>query len=147
VTPDHAVVTMYMCGEKTLCAKLIQVPDLAARDGKNPDRSLRNRPLCGLELSKDFEIIDSSHARGGRIYDPDPRWWRCRKDSSLWNTPREYLLPDVSKCKEPGLHDKLVCKIASTVSVPKGIEIRRQLPLILNVDSRSERCYERYGIV
>jgi hypothetical protein len=83
VTPDHAVVTMYMCGEKTLCAKLIQVPDLAARDGKNPDRSLRNRPLCGLELSKDFEIIDFSHARGGRIYDPDPRWWRCRKDSSL----------------------------------------------------------------
>jgi uncharacterized protein (DUF2147 family) len=60
-----------MCGEKTLCAKLIQVTDLAARDGKNPDRSLRNRLLCGLELGRDFEIIDSSHARGGRIYDPD----------------------------------------------------------------------------
>jgi hypothetical protein len=27
--------------------------------------------LCGLELGKDFEIIDSSHARGGKIYDPD----------------------------------------------------------------------------
>jgi hypothetical protein len=70
-TPDHAAVTVYMCGEKTLCTKLIQVPDLAAKDGKNPGQSLRNRPLCGLELGKDFEIIDSSHARGGRIYDPD----------------------------------------------------------------------------
>jgi hypothetical protein len=60
-----------MCGEKTLCTELIQVPDLAAKDGKNPGQSLRNRPLCGLELGKDFEIIDSSHARGGRIYDPD----------------------------------------------------------------------------
>src|ERR1700752_90789 len=48
VTPDHAVVTVYKCCEKTLRTKLIQVTDLAARDGKNPDRSLRNRPLCGL---------------------------------------------------------------------------------------------------
>jgi uncharacterized protein (DUF2147 family) len=71
VTQNQAVVTVYMCGAKTLCTKLIQVPDLAARDDKNPERSLRNRPLCGLELGKDFEIIDSSHARGGRIYDPD----------------------------------------------------------------------------
>jgi Uncharacterized protein conserved in bacteria (DUF2147) len=60
-----------MCGEKTLYTKLIQVTDLAARDGKNPDRNLKNRLLCGLELGKDFEIIDSCHARGGRIYDPD----------------------------------------------------------------------------
>jgi uncharacterized protein (DUF2147 family) len=71
VTPDHAVVTVYMCGEKTLCTKLIQVTNLAGRDDKNSDRSLRNRLLCGLELGKDFEVIDSSHACGGRIYDPD----------------------------------------------------------------------------
>jgi uncharacterized protein (DUF2147 family) len=71
VTPDHAVVTVYKCCEKTLRTKLIQVTDLAARDGKNPDRSLRNRPLCGLKLGNDFEIIDSSHPRGRRIYDPD----------------------------------------------------------------------------
>jgi hypothetical protein len=48
-------------------------------------------------------------------------------------------LADVSRCNG-NQKDKLVCKIASTVSVPKGVEIRRQLPLILNVDSRSERC-------
>jgi|HubBroStandDraft_2_1064218.scaffolds.fasta_scaffold862748_1 uncharacterized protein (DUF2147 family) len=60
-----------MCGEKTLCTKLIQVADPGSRDGKNPDRSLKSRLLCGLGLGKDFEMIDSSHARGGKIYDPD----------------------------------------------------------------------------
>src|SRR5580700_2668516 len=51
--------------------KLIQVADPGSRDGKNPDRSLKSRLLCGLGLGKDFEMIDSSHARGGKIYDPD----------------------------------------------------------------------------
>jgi len=67
VTPDQVAVTVYRCGEKTLCTKLIQVTDPGARDGKNADRNLRSRLLCGLELGKDFEIIDSSYARGGKI--------------------------------------------------------------------------------
>jgi hypothetical protein len=31
VTPDQAVVTVYMCGEKTLCTKLIQLIDRGKR--------------------------------------------------------------------------------------------------------------------
>lgn len=39
-------------------------------DNKNPDASLRSRSLCGLVIGTQFQASDSSHASGGRVYDP-----------------------------------------------------------------------------
>ena len=70
-TPGGAVVEVYSCGDQTVCAKLIQPIHPAAKDEKNPDASLRNQPLCGLQLGRQFVLTDPSHARDGKIYDPD----------------------------------------------------------------------------
>jgi uncharacterized protein (DUF2147 family) len=71
ITPDHSIVTVYPCGEQTLCAKLIQVADRTEKDDKNPDESLRKRPLCGMQIGTGFVITDPNHAKDGMIYDPD----------------------------------------------------------------------------
>jgi uncharacterized protein (DUF2147 family) len=38
-TPDHSVVKVYSCGDKTLCARLVQTTDHTAADDNNPDAS------------------------------------------------------------------------------------------------------------
>ena len=71
VTPDHSVVNVYLCGNQMLCSRLIQTTDRTAKDDKNPDASMRARPLCGLQIGREFVITDPSHAKDGKIYDPD----------------------------------------------------------------------------
>ncbi|MBB6147346.1 uncharacterized protein (DUF2147 family) [Silvibacterium bohemicum] len=71
ITPDHSVVTVYPCGEQTLCTKLVWTTDRIAKDDKNPDERLRKRPLCGIQIGAGFVITDPSHAKDGKIYDPD----------------------------------------------------------------------------
>ena len=39
-------------------------------DINNPDKSLRTRPLLGLELLKDFKFDGEDVYEGGSIYDP-----------------------------------------------------------------------------
>lgn len=70
-TPDHSIVKVYACGTNTVCARLLQTPDHAAIDDKNPNASLRRRSLCGIELGKDFVVDDAMHAKSGKLYDPD----------------------------------------------------------------------------
>jgi hypothetical protein len=38
---------------------------------RTPDVSLRKRPLCGIELGQDFALTDGTHAKNGKLYDPD----------------------------------------------------------------------------
>jgi Uncharacterized protein conserved in bacteria (DUF2147) len=66
ITPDHSTVTVYPCGDKMLCIKLIEPADKMAKDDKNPDESLRKRPLCGLQIGRDFLMTDLSHAKEGK---------------------------------------------------------------------------------
>jgi len=40
-------------------------------DSNNPDESLRNRPLIGLNLLKDFEYDGNDVWEDGEIYDPE----------------------------------------------------------------------------
>jgi uncharacterized protein (DUF2147 family) len=71
VTPDHSIVAVYPCEPQTVCVELIQTTDQMAKDDKNPDERLRKRYLCGLQIGRDFAITDLSHAKDGKIYDPD----------------------------------------------------------------------------
>jgi uncharacterized protein (DUF2147 family) len=71
ITPGHSIVSVYPCGPQRVCAKLVWIRDSAAKDDNNPTESLRARPLCGLQIGSDFGMTDATHAKNGRIYDPD----------------------------------------------------------------------------
>jgi uncharacterized protein (DUF2147 family) len=48
------------------------------KDEKNPDPSLRNRPLTGLELFAGFSYDGDGRWSGGTIYDPNSgKTYRC----------------------------------------------------------------------
>lgn len=61
------------CGP-TLCGKIIDAAPLRAnpdhRDGKNPDRALRDRRLMGLVVLQGFEGGPTIW-KGGPVYDPE----------------------------------------------------------------------------
>lgn len=40
-------------------------------DERNPDASLRSRPVCKLDIGTGFTLSDPDHAVSGRIYDPE----------------------------------------------------------------------------
>jgi uncharacterized protein (DUF2147 family) len=69
--PSGSVIRIMLCGQD-LCARLIKISAQApARfDEKNPQQTLRNRPLCGLEIGRGFHLSDPNHAEGGSLYDP-----------------------------------------------------------------------------
>ena len=72
VTPNRSIVSIYNC-ESALCAKIAHVDPAIGHsvDGLNPDKSKRDRPLCGLVIGTNFEPKDATHAEGGRLYDPE----------------------------------------------------------------------------
>ena len=52
--------------------------DRPDKDEKNPDPALRNRPLIGLELFRDFSYDGNGRWTGGTIYDPNSgKTYRC----------------------------------------------------------------------
>ena len=72
-TPDKSLVQVRPCsGGVGLCLGLIGVGNPAApkNDTKNPDASLRARPLCGLEIGSGF-VPQGQEAKGGKLYDPE----------------------------------------------------------------------------
>ena len=40
-------------------------------DARNPDPSLRTRPICKMDIGTGFRLKDANHAENGRIYDPE----------------------------------------------------------------------------
>ena len=72
VTPNKSVVSIYNC-QSALCAKIAHVDPAIGHsvDGLNPDKSKRDRPLCGLVIGTDFQAKDAAHAEGGKLYDPE----------------------------------------------------------------------------
>lgn len=64
------------CGEK-LCGVIIAgqgrngKPAAEARDEANPNPALRNRPIIGLPILRDFSPTGPGRWGGGKIYDPN----------------------------------------------------------------------------
>ncbi len=70
VTPNKSVVRMYPCGND-ICGKLVHISVAETKDRNNPQPSLRERPLCGLDIAEGFRMKDQTHAQGGHVYDPE----------------------------------------------------------------------------
>jgi len=66
---------IYECGAK-LCGKIAWIKDPNQEDGKpkldinNPDASLKNRPIMGMEFMKNFKQNEKDKWDNGTIYDP-----------------------------------------------------------------------------
>ena len=64
------------CGDK-LCGVIISgrsrdgKPASEARDEANPNPALRNRPILGLQILRDFKPVGPGRWGGGKIYDPN----------------------------------------------------------------------------
>jgi uncharacterized protein (DUF2147 family) len=69
--PTKAVLRFYPCGHE-VCGMIVRLSPTSGRktDSRNPDASLRSRPLCGLNIGTGFQQADANHLVGGRLYDP-----------------------------------------------------------------------------
>jgi len=69
--PSKAVLRFYPCGRE-VCGMIVRLSPTSGRktDSRNPDASLRSRPLCGLNIGTGFQQTDANHLVGGRLYDP-----------------------------------------------------------------------------
>jgi uncharacterized protein (DUF2147 family) len=58
--------------DQTVCLSIIKLSPTAPEtmDEKNPDASLRKRPLCGLVIGTGFRQADADHLTDGHLYDP-----------------------------------------------------------------------------
>ena len=72
MSPNKSIVRVYPCGG-SVCLKISKLSSEAPNkvDAKNPKSELRNRPLCGLNISTDFHQVDASHLEKGHLYDPE----------------------------------------------------------------------------
>lgn len=72
MAPDKSIVRIYPC-ESSICLKIVYVDPAIGHttDGLNPDAAKRGQPLCGLVIGTGFHQKNSSHAEGGKLYDPE----------------------------------------------------------------------------
>ncbi|MGB7189357.1 MAG: DUF2147 domain-containing protein, partial [Acidobacteriaceae bacterium] len=70
--PTGSTIHIYRCGSR-ICADVVGISRSAPTrvDADNPDPALRGRSLCGLKIGSDFELVNPSRARDGRLYDPE----------------------------------------------------------------------------
>ncbi|HOV73449.1 MAG TPA: DUF2147 domain-containing protein [Candidatus Hydrogenedentes bacterium] len=62
----------HICWEKdSVYDKKDQEAGKPTRDRNNPDPALRNRPMLGLEILKDFEYQGENRYESGTIYNPE----------------------------------------------------------------------------
>ena len=80
-----AVIEIYECSQgMDLCGRIAWLKKPYTDDGElkrdpdNPDESLRNRPLCGIEVFTDLNRIDGDTWAHGHVYNPkDGRHYRA----------------------------------------------------------------------
>ncbi len=68
-------IEIYRCDSVTLCGKIVWLRDPLKNgkpvvDDKNPEDTLRTRPVMGLELLRGFTYAGDGVWSGGKIYDP-----------------------------------------------------------------------------
>ncbi|GAA3755779.1 DUF2147 domain-containing protein [Terriglobus aquaticus] len=56
-----------------VCITIVTISKKApgVTDERNPDASLRSRPICKMAIGTDFALQDPDHAVDGKIYDPE----------------------------------------------------------------------------
>ncbi len=74
-TADGSTIVSLPCGgqgNQALCLRIERLSPSAPGtiDEKNPNASLRRRPLCGVEIGSGFHLEGESRATGGTVYDP-----------------------------------------------------------------------------
>ena len=71
-TDAGSVLQVHECGAN-LCITIVTISQRAPGviDARNPDASLRSRPVCKLDIGTDFVLKDPDHAESGKIYDPE----------------------------------------------------------------------------
>jgi uncharacterized protein (DUF2147 family) len=74
-TEGKAVVEISRC-EETYCGRIVWVRDSLKEgkpvvDDKNPDETLKNRPVLGMEMLYDFVYDEDNVWTDGTIYDPE----------------------------------------------------------------------------
>lgn len=69
--PTGSVIEVYPCGSDA-CLRIIAISSHAPTrfDAKNPNSSLRTRPLCKLQIGSGFHLTADGHGQDGHIYDP-----------------------------------------------------------------------------
>ena len=72
VAPSKAIVRVYSCGDR-ICLKIVKLSPTApeTRDAKNPEATLRHRPLCGLDIGTGFRQVNPTQLADGKLYDPE----------------------------------------------------------------------------
>lgn len=124
VTPDFSsIIEVAPCGDSgALCAELVWLYELATGrrsrlDKKNPNESLRDRPMVGLSLFRNMTPTDSGWK--GRIYNPgDGRSYRT-----------SITQPDINRLRLRGCWGPF-CKRQtwrrlSTVTIPTEESLKR----------------------
>ena len=68
-----AKVRIASCAGKAerMCGTVVWLKNAGAKDTKNPDPGLRDRPILGVNLIRDFKQSGPGKWAGGRIYDPE----------------------------------------------------------------------------
>ena len=71
-TDAGSVVLAARCGP-TVCLTVETISKKAPGviDERNPDATLRSRPICKLTIGTGFNLKDPDHGEDGRIYDPE----------------------------------------------------------------------------
>ncbi len=71
-TDAGSVLHIDPCGQH-VCITIVTISKTAPGviDERNPDPSLRARPVCKLVIGTAFDLKDANHAEDGRIYDPE----------------------------------------------------------------------------
>ena len=70
-TNAGSVLQVHNCGAE-LCIKIVAISQKAPGviDARNPDPSLRDRPVCKLDIGTHFQPSDPDHADNGKVYEP-----------------------------------------------------------------------------
>lgn len=54
-----------------MCGQITWLKNAGAKDANNPDASLRNRPVMGMLMIRDFKSAGPGKWKDGKIYDPN----------------------------------------------------------------------------
>lgn len=54
-----------------MCGTVVWLKNAGVKDANNPDAKLRDRPIVGMNLIRDFKFSAPGKWTGGKIYDPE----------------------------------------------------------------------------
>jgi uncharacterized protein (DUF2147 family) len=62
---------LVQAGTAKMCGQITWLKNAGAKDANNPDASLRNRPVMGMLMIRDFKSAGPGKWKDGKIYDPN----------------------------------------------------------------------------